>query len=204
MIQGIYFVTDAEADQSVETQVRAALKAGVRAIQLRDKTATDADMVSTAKNLQPLVRKLGGTFIVNDRIDVALSCGADGLHIGQGDGDVASIRARIGQDMILGLSVEHPDHLAAIPPDCVDYIGVGPVHATSTKPDHAPPIGFDGLSQIAAAAPCLTVAIGGLGTADVQPVHKTGCVGMAVVSAISRAANIQDAAANLVTNWSKA
>ncbi len=106
--------------------------------------------------------------------------------------------------MILGLSVETGDQLAAIPPGVVDYLGVGPVRATATKPDHAAPIGFDGLARIAARAclPCL--AIGGLGPADVARVRSAGAAGLAVVSAISRAPDPEKATAGLIRAWGPA
>ncbi len=202
MISGIYFVTDAQGPKSVLAQINAAVVAGVRIIQLRDKNASDAEMIALARDLQPMLRAVGCQFIINDRVEVALACGSDGLHVGQSDGDVAAVRDRIGPDMTLGLSIENPGQVAAIPLDVVDYIGAGPVRATDVKPDHAPPIGFDGLAGIAKIAPCPTIAIGGLTADDVGAVRASGCVGMAVVSTISRTPDMRAAATSLLSAWS--
>ncbi len=201
MIHGIYFVTDAYAPITVTAQVDAALTAGIRIIQLRDKTMTDAEMVRVARMIQPMVCSAWGRLVINDRVDVAIACKVDGLHIGQSDGDVMDVRERIGPDMILGLSIENHGQLAAMPPNTVDYIGAGPVRATGSKPNHAPPLGFEGLAQITAAAPCPTVAIGGLTVKDTAAVHAAGCVSMAVVAAIAHAPNAALAASDLVTGW---
>ncbi|MFQ1700370.1 thiamine phosphate synthase [Loktanella agnita] len=198
---GIYFVTDADAAAPIRDQVQAALAAGVRIIQLRDKQSRDAEMTALAHELLPLVHAAGGRLIINDRIGVAIACAADGLHVGQGDGNICDIRTRIGPDMILGLSVGTRDQLRDMPATGVDYIGVGPLRATPTKPDHDTPIGFNGLAQIVTAAPCPAIAIGGIGLQDIPEIHQTGCSGAAVVSAISRQADMQRAARDLVTAW---
>jgi thiamine-phosphate pyrophosphorylase len=140
---------------------------------------------------------------VNDRVDLAIRTGVHGLHIGQGDGDPAIIRARIGADMLLGLSVEAEDHLAHIPAG-IDYLGVGPVRATPSKADHAPPIGFDGLARIIAGTSLPCYAIGGLKPDDAASVKAAGAIGMAVVSAVTRAADPQGATRALVNAWRQA
>ncbi|PVA09999.1 thiamine phosphate synthase [Pelagivirga sediminicola] len=198
----VYFVTDPEAPVSMPGQVRAAVAAGVRIVQLRDKHASDADMLVLARALQQITRPAGAALIVNDRVQVAIEAGADGLHVGQGDGDIAAIRARIGSDMILGLSVETLAQLGAIPRDCVDYLGVGPLRATATKPDAAQPLGIDGLARIIAATSLPCVAIGGITHGDAAAIRQAGAAGIAVVSAISRAPDMEDAARRLITEWS--
>ena len=200
MIPPLCFVTDATAPAPVPAQAIAAAQGGAGWIQLRDKTRSDADLLPLARELKAALQPLGARLIVNDRVEVAVAAGAHGLHIGQGDGDPAAIRARIGPDMILGLSVEHADQLAAVP-EGVDYLGVGPVYATGTKPDHATPIGIDGFAAIAArtALPC--IAIGGLTAQDAAALKAAGGHGMAVVSAISRAADMTGAARALCDAW---
>ena len=194
----VYFVTPDGADDAL---VLAALHGGASIVQLRDKTASDAAMTAQARRLLPHCRAAGVSLIINDRLSVALATGADGLHIGQGDGDPRVARAALGPDLILGLSIETEAQLAAIPPDCVDYIGAGPIRATATKPDAAAPLGMDGLARIAARSPIPTVAIGGIGLADVVALKAAGCAGMAVVSAVSAAASPEDATRALVTAW---
>lgn len=204
MIGAVYLVTEAEAGLPVMDQALAAARGGAWAVQLRDKHAPDAAFAAQAQVLQAMLRPLGVTFFVNDRVEIACAIGADGLHIGQGDGDPVRIRERIGTGMILGLSVEEEAHLAALRPGVVDYLGVGPVRATASKPDHAAPIGFDGLRRIVAAAPCPVVAIGGIHAGDLAAVKAAGAAGVAVVSAITRAPNAEAATRALLREWEDA
>lgn len=198
----VYFVTDPGALAPVLDQVRAAVAAGVPIVQLRDKDASDAVMLALARAVQPITRAAGVALVINDRVQVAIEIGADGLHVGQGDGDIAAIRARIGPDMRLGLSVETLAQLDHIPPGCVDYLGVGPLRATATKPDAAAPLGLAGLAQIIAAAPVPCVVIGGIGPDDAASIRAAGAAGIAVVSAISRAPDMEAAARALIHKWS--
>ena len=137
----------------VET-ARAAVAGGVTMVQLRDKAGGTAQMIATGRALKAALAGTGAKLIVNDDVAAAIAIGADGVHIGQGDMSVAETRARIGPEAILGLTVETPELAAAVDPVLANYIGAGPVFATSTKPDHKQPVGFGGLSrQIAASAP---------------------------------------------------
>ena len=203
MIPRLCFVTDAGAPLSVPDQAERAARGGAGWVQLRHKELDEAAFAELARAVAARLAPMGAGLIVNDRVEAARALGARGVHIGQSDGDPAAVRARIGPDMALGLSVEHEDHLAAIPRGCVTYLGVGPVRATASKPDHAPPIGFDGLTRIAAAAGLPCMAIGGLRAADVAEVRAAGCEGVAVVSAISRAPDPQAAARALLDRWSE-
>jgi len=199
MIGTVYVVTDAEAQRPVIDQARAAARGGAWAVQLRDKTASDAEMAEMTRVLLDEIAPLGVRVFVNDRIDVAQATGAD-LHIGQGDGDPRTARARIGPEALLGVSVETLAQCAAIP-DCVDYIGAGPLRTTATKPDAAQPIGFDGLARIVAASPVATFAIGGLGEADIPKLKATGAAGLAVVTAVTRAHDPEAATRALFERW---
>ncbi len=198
----VYFVTDPDAPEPVPDQVRAAVAAGVGTVQLRDKRASDADMLALARELQRITRAAGASLVINDRVQVAIDAGADGLHVGQGDGDIAAIRARIGPRMALGLSVETLEQIGAVPPDTADYFGVGPLRATATKPDAAAPLGMDGLERIIAATPLPCVAIGGVKPGDAAAIRRAGAGGIAVVSAISRAPCMEAAARALIAEWS--
>ena len=193
-------VTDPEAALPVPDQVRAAAKGGARIIQIRDKTAPDARIAALVHALLPEMAALGVCLIVNDRVEVALAVGAHGLHIGQGDGDPVAIRRRLPPGMILGLSIETEAQARHVPP-CVDYAGVGPVRATPTKPDHAAPIGFAGLARITALLPMPSYAIGGIRPGDAAALRGAGAVGMAVVSAVTRAADPVAAARALIEEW---
>lgn len=200
MIPPLCFITDPGAARPVIEQALAAAQGGAGWVQLRDKTLRDEDFAALTRALISALTPLGVPLIVNDRVDVAVACGAAGLHIGQGDGDPATIRRRIGPGMILGLSVEEEAQIAAVPGG-VDYLGVGPVHATGSKPDHAPPIGHAGFAAIrgATALPCL--AIGGITSDDAAPLKAAGGAGLAVISAISRADDMVRAARALCTAW---
>ncbi|MFD0859334.1 thiamine phosphate synthase [Roseovarius aquimarinus] len=200
----VYFVTDAAAPVSVPAQVTAALRAGVRLIQLRDKDASDKAFETEARALLRLTRAAGARLVVNDRVEIAARIGVDGLHVGQGDGDIAAIRAAIGPDMILGLSVETEAQIEPVPLDSVDYLGAGPLRATATKPDAAQPLGMKGMARLIAAAPLPCVAIGGIGAADAAPLRRAGAAGIAVVSAISRAPDMEGAARALIDAWRQA
>lgn len=202
MIGPVYFVTDPAADRPVIDQALAAARGGARLIQLRDKKADDAGMLRMAQDVLAVLRPLGVRLVVNDRVEVALRAGADGLHIGQGDGDPAAIRSRIGPDMMLGLSIETAAQLETVPARTVDYLGVGPLRATATKPDHAAPLGFDGLARIVRATSLPCIAIGGLGAGDAPALRAAGAAGLAVVTAISRAPDMEEATRALVAEWS--
>ncbi|MBN2629027.1 MAG: thiamine phosphate synthase [Rhodobacteraceae bacterium] len=196
----IYVITDPDAALCVAEQARAAARGGAAWVQLRDKTASDDDLAALVRQLLPEMAALGARLIVNDRVEVALTAGAHGLQIGQGDGDALAIRQRMPLGMILGLSIETVAQARLIPSG-VDYIGAGPVRATPTKPDHATPIGFNGLAQIVAAAALPTFAIGGLKPGDASAVRTTGAIGMAVVSAVTRSADPEAATRALLAEW---
>ncbi|MGG7645614.1 thiamine phosphate synthase [Rhodovulum sp. YNF3179] len=199
MIGAVYVVTDPEAPLPVAEQARAAARGGAWAVQLRDKRAADAEMAQLATALLAELAPLGVRVFVNDRVEVARATGAD-LHIGQGDGDPRAARGRIAPTALLGLSVETVAQCAAIPAG-VSYIGAGPVRVTATKPDAAAPVGIAGLARIAAAAPVPTIAIGGLAAADIPGLKSAGAAGLAVVSAVSRAADPEAATRALVETW---
>jgi thiamine-phosphate pyrophosphorylase len=196
----VYVITDPDAPLPVAEQALAAARGGAGLIQIRDKRATDAEISALVAQLLPRITALGAMLIVNDRIEVALRTGAHGLHVGQSDGDVENIRRRLPKGMLLGLTIETLDQAWRIPP-VVDYIGAGPIRATATKPDHAAPIGFDGLAAIVVAAQLPTYAIGGIGPGDARALRASGAVGLAVVSAVTRAPDPQAATATLLAEW---
>lgn len=200
MMGPVYVITDPDAPLPVIEQARAAAQGGAALIQIRDKDASDADFAALVKQLLPEIAAYGAQLIVNDRVEVAIATRAHGLHIGQGDGDARAIRQLLPQGMILGLSIETEAQARLIPPG-IDYIGAGPIRATATKPDHAPPIGFAGLAQITATAKLPTYAIGGIGLGDAAAIKAAGGIGMAVVSAVTRAPDPIAATRALVREW---
>lgn len=182
----LYLVLDPDLCRAigmVET-ARLAVLGGATMVQLRDKQATTAEMIATGLQLKAALSGAGVSLIVNDDVEAALAIGADGIHVGQEDMNATEVRKRVGDRLILGLSVETEDLARRVDPAVVDYVGVGPVFATGTKPDHKQPIGFEGLARIVAASPIPAVAIGGVKVQHVEEIFRAGAKGLAVVSAI--------------------
>jgi thiamine-phosphate pyrophosphorylase len=182
----LYLVLDPDlcAGTGMVETTRAAVAGGATIVQLRDKDADTASRIATGRALKMVLQGTGAKLIVNDDVEAAIAIGADGIHIGQEDMDARTARNLIGPDMILGLSVETLALAEAVDPMLVDYVGIGPVFATPTKPDHKQPIGFDGLARLVAVSPVPSVAIGGLKAEHTAAVLAAGAQGLAVVSAI--------------------
>ncbi len=182
----LYLVLDPDLCRAVGMvdTARLAVRGGATMVQLRDKQATTAEMIVMGLELKAALAGTGVPLIVNDDVDAALAIGADGIHVGQDDMAAVSVRARVGDQMILGLSVETEELAKRVDPAVVDYVGIGPVFATGTKPDHKPPVGFDGLARIVALAPVPAVAIGGVKEEHAAEIFSAGAKGLAVVSAI--------------------
>ena len=182
----LYLVLDPELCRThsmVETTL-AAIAGGATIIQLRDKRAGTEGLIRIGRELMDAMRGTGVPLIVNDDIDAAIAIGADGLHVGQDDLPTKTARDRLGPDKIIGLSIEDETVARKVDRSIVDYVGIGPVFATPTKPDHKPAIGFDGLASLVRIAGLPSVAIGGLKRDNVDPVFEAGANGIAVVSAI--------------------
>ncbi len=185
----------------IET-VRCAVRGGVTTVQLRDKHASGRELVALARALLQTAEGTAVTVLVNDRVDVALAAGAHGVHLGQSDVDVVSARRIAGPGFTIGLSVSRADDVAEagrLPAGTVDYLGVGPVFATGTKPDAAPALGLAGVAGLRAATSLPCVAIGGITERNAPAVRATGVDGLAVVSAICGATRPEAAARALRT-----
>lgn len=167
----------------IET-ARQAAHAGAGVIQLRDKTGDTAERIALGHALMQAIAGTPAILIVNDDVEAARAIQAHGVHVGQDDMPAAKVRAWIGPDMLLGVSVSTAAHAAAIDPKTTDYAGVGPVFATPTKTDHKAPLGFDGLAERIAQTPLPSVAIGGLKPTHAAAAIAAGAQGLAVVSAI--------------------
>lgn len=180
--------------------VREAVSGGVSMVQIRDPRADTRRLVEETYALKKLLQPLNIALIVNDRVDVVLAAGADGVHLGQDDMTPSDARRILGPDFIIGLSVGNPDEFEASRDHlhAVDYLGVGPIRGTSTKSDAGSAIGLEGLAAIRALTALPIVAIGGLGVGDVAPVVRAGAGGAAVVSAICGAADPAAAARELI------
>ncbi|SER98736.1 thiamine-phosphate diphosphorylase [Vreelandella subterranea] len=182
----LYLVTDATLCQrhGLERTVSEAVRGGVTMVQLRDKQASDAQMIDQARRLKALLAGSGVALIINDRLEVALASQADGLHVGQSDTTVRQARVAMGPKAILGLSINTVEQLHDAPIDQLDYVGIGPIFATPSKQDHAQPIGFGGLASLIKDCPIPSVAIGGLNASHVNAIRRAGADGLAVISAI--------------------
>jgi thiamine-phosphate pyrophosphorylase len=157
---------------------------GVTCVQLREKECGTREFLHEAFLLSKFLKPLGIPLIINDRIDIALAVGADGVHLGQKDMPIGIARQIGSPNWIIGISAESLDDAVSAEKEGADYIGVSPVFGTPTKTDTSPPIGLDGLQRIRMAVKTPLVAIGGINSSNAGDVIKAGADGLAVVSAI--------------------
>jgi thiamine-phosphate pyrophosphorylase len=192
----LYLVTDSSLSRgrALAHVVEAALRGGVTVVQYREKSAPTRRMIEEARELHQLCGAAGVPFIVNDRIDVALAADADGVHVGQEDMPAALARKLIGRRKILGVSAGDPEEARRAAADGADYIGASPIFSTPTKPDAPPPMGVDGLRLLARAVRLPVVAIGGVNAENAGAMIAAGAAGVAVVSAIVAAQDVEGAA----------
>ena len=199
MDYSLYLVTDAglARGRSHHAIVHAAIRGGVTVVQYREKNASTRRMIEEAQALRDLCRAHGVPFIVNDRVDVALAVDADGVHVGHDDMPAPRARRLIGRSKVLGVSAENAAQARAAVADGADYIGASPIFATPTKPAAPPPMGVAGLEELARASTMPVVAIGGLNAANAASMIRAGAAGVAVVSAIVGAEDVERAAREL-------
>jgi thiamine-phosphate pyrophosphorylase len=177
-----------------EAWLAGALHGGVDVIQLRDKALDDDGVIAAARAFRAAADAAGALFILNDRPDLVAACGAEGVHVGQDDVSPAQARALVGPDAIVGRSTHTPDQAAAAEADPdVDYLAVGPVHATPTKPGR-PAAGLDYVAHAAATVGKPWFAIGGLDAGNLGEVVERGATRVVVVRAITEAADPEAAA----------
>lgn len=188
----LYVITERWGGRTHLEVVRAAVRGGATAIQLREKELPPAAVADEARAIAELCQGAGVTFIVNDWVDQARAWGADGVHLGETDADPEAARETLGREALLGLSATRLEAVAGL---CAraDYLGAGPVLATATKPDAAAAFGMEGLRQMVQAATVPVVAIGGMNAEVVPQVMRAGAAGVAVISAVTRAADMEDA-----------
>jgi thiamine-phosphate pyrophosphorylase len=177
--------------------VEAAIRGGVTMVQLREKEASTGEFFALAKELLALTRPLHIPLIINDRLDIALAAGADGLHIGQSDLPLKEARRIAGKDFIIGVSAAAREEALEAERGGADYIGAGAVFPTGSKADVSAVIGIEGLGAICAAVKIPVVAIGGIGPGNVRAVMEAGAAGAAVISAILSQPDIREAASML-------
>jgi thiamine-phosphate pyrophosphorylase len=198
-MRGLYLVTDRALCRrhALEEVVLMAVQGGAAFVQLREKTLTTRAFVEEAQRIKALIAPFRASLIINDRVDVALAVGADGVHIGQSDMPAHIARELMGPGALIGLSVETWEDVEEARAMNVDYLGVSPIFATPTKTDTKGQWGLEGLRRIRAATGLPLVAIGGLHTANAADVVRAGADSIAVVSAICAAADPMQASREL-------
>lgn len=196
----LYLVTDRglAGNRSIEDIVTEAAEGGATMVQLREKSIDTSEFIELAVSLKKALEPYGVPLIINDRVDVALAAGADGVHIGQSDMPYSKARRLLGPDRIIGLSVENMEQVEEANGMDVDYIGISPVFATPTKTDTAAPFGLDGLAEAVSRSVHPAVGIGGMNASTASGVMKAGADGIAVVSAIVCSPDPKEAAAELL------
>jgi thiamine-phosphate pyrophosphorylase len=188
-MRGLYLVTDRRlcGPRSLEEVVLMAVRGGAACVQLREKSLSTLAFVQEARRIKAILAPFGAALIINDRIDVALAVGADGVHIGQSDMPAHMARELMGPRALIGLSVETWEDVERARTMNVDYLGVSPVFDTPTKTDTKGHWGLEGIRRIRAATLLPLVAIGGLHAANAEDAVRAGADSIAVVSAICSA-----------------
>lgn len=185
--------------RSVESVVAEVLRAGVKAIQLRDKDASARELLAQALILRAKTREFGALLFINDRLDVALAAEADGVHLGPDDLPVATVRSAAPPGFLIGASTDEPDIASGLQVAGADYIGCGAVFPTSTKKDAGDVIGVQGLDRVAKALEIPVVGIGGVTPGGAQQIADgSGASGVAVIGAVMGAEDPAAAARSLM------
>lgn len=190
----LYLIVDAEPHgRSLAELVEPALGGGVDVVQVREKAGDDASIVAAAASIRSLCAERGALLIMNDRPELAIESGCDGVHLGQGDASVDEARAVLGADGLIGVSTHSPEQIAAARKSSADYVAVGPVHATPTKPG-AEPVGLELVRHAAVHAGKPFFAIGGINPDNAGGIVAAGAERLAVVRAIRDADDPRSAA----------
>ncbi len=184
----LYLVTDPGliGERSLIDVVNEACAGGVTLVQLRDKAADARDLLEMARALKALLDPKDVPLIINDRVDVAAALGV-GCHVGQTDLPVEAARALLGEEAILGLSIDQVEQTHTADPAFLDYVAHGPFSVTGTKPDAGKPVGMNGISEVRALTALPLVAIGGIDATNSADAIRSGADGIAVVSAVMAA-----------------
>ena len=186
-LRGLYVLTDARMGGGHLAIARAALRGGARVLQLRDKSTPARQLLPIAREVRRLTREFDALLLINDQLDLALLCEADGVHLGPDDWPVQDVRAVVRPDFLIGASCGTPNEARAAQHAGADTIGIGAVYQTATKTDAGAAIGLDGLRAVMSATRLPCAAIGGLGLDNIDAVAQTGIAMACVVSAVAGA-----------------
>jgi thiamine-phosphate pyrophosphorylase len=163
---------------------RLAIKGGADTIQFRQKSGSTREMIEVAKQMKQLCAENGVTFIVNDRVDVAIAAKVDAVHLGQDDFTIPLARKLLGEDVIIGGSASTIEEARECLSEGADYVGFGPVYPTTSKDDASPVTGIPMLKQVVEAVPLPIIVIGGVSAENIPEVMRAGAHGIAVISAV--------------------
>jgi thiamine-phosphate pyrophosphorylase len=199
-LQGLYLILDPafSTHRTLDDLVKMGLAAGVRIFQLRVKTSHTGEFFELAGRLASLIHQGGGCFIVNDRCDVALAAGADGVHLGQEDLSLADARAVLGPRLLVGVSTHNLEQAMEAEAGGANYIAYGPVFPTTSKANPDPVVGVEGLRQVCGRVQLPIVAIGGITAQNVRSVLAAGIDCVAVITAVLSAPDPAMAITDLV------
>lgn len=188
----LYAVTNnkLKSKQTLIEQVESALKGGVTCVQLREKDLDDASFLAEAIEMKKLCEKYGVPLIINDNVDIAIKSGANGIHVGQSDMEVSEVRKLVGDNMIIGVSAHTVEEAKEAETGGADYLGVGAIYPTTTKQD-ATYVSLNELKRICNSVKIPVVAIGGIDKNTISKLYGTGVDGVAMVSAIFAADDIE-------------
>ena len=200
----LYLCTDRSimSDTSIEECVEKSLKGGVSVVQIREKDCPGKEFLQIAKSVKEITRRYGVPLIINDRVDVAIAVGADGVHVGQDDLPCAIVRSMVGEDMIIGVSASSLTEALKAQQDGADYIGVGAMFATDTKTD-AKVVTMEELDRIRREVSIPIVVIGGINKTTLPDFIGKCLDGIAVVSAIVSQNDVESAARELKSMFHK-
>jgi thiamine-phosphate pyrophosphorylase len=194
------FVADSEAaqDRDILSIIRPAVAGGATLIQIRGKNWTDRELLDAGIQAVRLLRPKKIPLIINDRVDIAMACEADGVHLGQDDMPLPYARKILGKNRLIGISASISQEARSAEKGGADYIGVGPMFVTSSKKDIGPLVGLDGLRNIREKVKIPILAIGGVNSANAAEVIRAGADGVAVISAIAAATEPGQAATKII------
>jgi thiamine-phosphate pyrophosphorylase len=179
--------------------VRAALQGGVRAVQLREKDLSAAELYPLALALRRLTREFSARLLINDRIDLALAVDADGIHLGHHSLPIAVARRLLGNQRLISVSTHHPDEVGRAAAAGADFVTFGPVYPTPSKLPYGSPVGLEPLAAVCADAPLPVFALGGVTAERLPELRAAGCTHIALIGAILQAVDPETAARDLLT-----
>jgi thiamine-phosphate pyrophosphorylase len=195
----LYLITDRKvATKPLSEAVRLALKGGVKAVQLREKDLPVRELLGLARELRSITREYGAKLIINDRVDVAMIVGADGVHLGHTSMPVEAVRKIVGRDMLIGVSTHNMDEAKAAQAGGADFITFGPIFETPSKVNYGKPVGVDAIKRLKSGVNIQIFALGGINSGVIGNILDAGAHGISVISAVLGANDIRKAAESMV------